>query len=277
MVPGKENQNNKVVAKAGRKKQKMTSKKKKKNQSEKIGNAEKLERDQLLQTFSIPKRFFCNGSYEKAHDFHKLQLVRDLAACWDRDVDTYGTFCYYQAHPNCAAINYVKKLCPTYKEKSTYRSAEFNNGMREFDSKGGKRGTRMDIASITVNIAVLQHMERVRFSQGNVALTECISKEADIITEYQLRGWANVEQGQRNITVMACKIETWDENDENDGNDEIDTTCQTAYNQLKKDKVLVSRWDAKEYWHDEIAACAERYQRRYLVLQLIEQIIFELE
>ena len=279
-VPGKENQSNKEGgAKAGGKKKKTSTKKKSNKKPEKLSDAEKITRNQLLQTYSIPKRFFCNGSYDTPHDFHTLQQVQRLAASWERDVNKEGTFVYYQARPNCPAVKYVKDLCPNSQARAAYKSANLNNGMREYNPKGNKVAS-FGKAGIILNIAVMQFMDRVHFSQDNVAHTECISKEADIITEYQRRGWANLEQGQHNIKVMVRAIETWDEgdkSDESDKIDEIDTTCQTAYNQLKKEKVLVSRWDAKQFWHHEIGACAGRYQRRYLVLQLIQQIIFELE
>ena len=95
---------------------------------------------------------------------------------------------------------------------------------------------------------------------------------------YFEKSWGTAQEGKTTavgLLDMTLYLATFDLlSNVPDEHKESYAKIASIYEKLRETKVLVSRWNSKDSWVEEVNASGGHYQKKYVALQIVEHIMF---
>ena len=217
---------------------------------EEISEKEMRQRNNELQTYDENKKYCCCGMKTKPDNYLTLASVQTCAIIYDRDCNVFGTISFFVSHRKGDEFKYLRAL---YKKQSTSLKFIFI-------------------------FAREQVLQRVVDSTELGAQQLCNSITLDIGSRHSTRLWGTGKEGvvkaEKLAQFMLNLLEKQKSNSLFGEDQQHLEMYETAYQEVKELKVLVSRWSSKETLVEEVTASIGHYPKKYIALLIANHIMF---
>ena len=267
--------------------------------SKTIKATEETQRNTFLASMPRSKQIFCSGMkherrkqrklFDNQHrpiyanvvpspgKSHTLSWTKKLCVRWVKSSSTEGSYCFWVNNPGHRAVLYViGKSSSTSIVNMSHAKRSAGIVCEELKIDGPQAfSTAIQCIPNVMRMAFLQR-ESESTPAGARRLYDTL--ELSMSLKFQHYEYGTGEEGAKKFSslvefVLSLSVHT-NLSTVPDTHKKSYARITSIYEKLKETRVLVSRWDSKDSWVEEVNASGGHYQKKYVALQIVEHIMF---